>query len=400
MIYKSIKKVFNRKHFYYVAIIIAGLAIALLLGEFSIRTYYSIKDKNHKYYVWPPNLRKVFKPNRGTMLGVNGIAHFNVNSDGMRGDEISAEQQYRILAIGSSDTECLPIDQEKSWPYALQSKLNALQQRKVWVGNVGKSGLSTREHLMHMKYLLPQYPGINTVIILAGCNDLLRRLIEEKNYDPYFLDNYSYWKQRLIRGAFSEMPYFEGKYRFHSGYYDELAVGSLFKQFMDGYYGRKTIEEETGSGLVNLRKLRAGASQFVEDLPDLTSGLEEYKRNINAIIDIAQSRSVQIVFTTHPTLWKKYMSEQEKNLLWIGWLGNLKSKKYYSETALMRGMQAYNDTLLQVCRTRGIECIDLAKILPQNSAIFYDDVHFTDKGSLMTADIIFEYFRKKKPFTN
>ena len=236
MIYKSIKKVFNRKYFYYVALIITGIAIALVLGEFSIRTYYSIKDKNHKYYVWPPNLRKVFKPNRGTMNGVNGIAHFNVNSDGIRGDEFSAEQQYRILAIGSSDTECSSIDQEKSWPYALQSKLNELQRRKVWVGNVGKSGLSTREHFMHMKYLLPQYPGINTVIILVGCNDLIRRLIEEKNYDPYFLDNYSYWRQRLIRGAFSEMPYFEGKFRFHSGYYDELALGSFAKQFIERYY--------------------------------------------------------------------------------------------------------------------------------------------------------------------
>jgi len=388
------KKIFRRENVYAVALIIAGFCIALVIGEFSIRAYYSIKNENHKYYVWPPHLRKVFKPKPGTMPGVNGIAHFNVNSDGIRGDEIFSEKQYRILTIGGSTTECLFLDQEKSWPYALQRKLNTLNSFKVWVGNVGKSGLNTREHFMHMKYLLPQYPEIDTVIILAGCNDLTRRLIEDQKYDPYFLDHYEYWKQRLIRGAFSETPYFKGKYRFHSGYYDELAIGSVIKQVMDIYSKREMIQDEAGEMFVNLRNLRKGAAEIVEDLPDLTSGLEEYKTNINAIIDIAQSRPVRIIFMTQPSLWKKDMTGEEKNLLWYGWIESLKSKRYYSEVALMRGMQAYNDTLLQVCRVRGIECIDLANMLPKNSTIFYDDVHFTDKGSLMAADVICQYFRK------
>lgn len=401
MIYKIIKKIFKRKYIYYVALILAGLAIVLVLGEFSVRTYYSIINKNQKYYVFPPNLRKISKPIPGIMPGVTGIAHFNVNSDGIRGDEISSEQQYRILAIGSSDTECPFIDQEKSWPYVLQRKLNSLHLCKVWVGNVGVSSLNTREHFMHMKYLLPQYPGIDTVIILAGCNDLARRLIEDKNYDPYFLDHYEYWEQRLIKGAFSKTPYFKGKYQFHIGNYDELAIVSLIRQITDTYFKSKTIPKKADNMLVNMGNVRSnwkGAAEIVEDLPDLTSGLEEYRKNINAIIDIAQFRSVRIIFMTHPSLWKKDMTEQEKNLLWLVCTEGLKSKKCYSEKALMRGMQAYNDALLQVCRARGVECIDLGKILPKSSTIFYDDVHFTDKGSLMAADVIFNYFIKKKPF--
>lgn len=400
MIYKNIKKIFKREYVYGIALVLAGLVIALVLGEVGIRTYYSIKDKNHKYYVWPPNLRKVFKPTPGTMPGVNGIAHFNVNSDGIRGDEISSGQQYRILTIGGSTTECLFLDQEKSWPYALQNKLNSLHLGQVWVGNIGKSGLSTREHYMHMKYILPQYSGIDAVVILAGCNDLTRRLIEDKKYDPYFLDHYEYWKQRIINGAFSETPYYKGRYRFRSGYYDELATVSLIKQSMAMYSKRAMIQDEAGNMFVNLRNIRKEATTIVDDLPDLTSGLEEYKKNLNAIIDMAQSRSVRIVFMTQPSVWKKNMTKLEKDLLWYGWIDSLKSKRYYSETALMRGMRAYNDALLQVCRDRGVECIDLANILPKESAMFYDDVHFTDKASLITADLLSNYFSKKKPFTN
>jgi hypothetical protein len=391
-------KIINRENIYRLILILVGLAIALVIGEFGLRAYYSIKDKNHKYYVWPPNLHKVSKPIPGTMPGVDGIAHFNVNSDGIRGDEFSSDQKYRILAIGGSTTECLFLDQEKSWPYALQNKLNNLHLSKVWIGNVGKSGLSTREHYMHMKYLLPQYPGIDAIVILAGCNDLIRRLIEDKKYDPYFLDHYDYWEQRLIRGAFSETPYKKGKYRFHSGYYDELAIGSLVKQVMYVNSKREMVQDETGNLFVNLRNLRKGALEIVEHLPDLTSGLEEYKKNLNAIIDIAQSQFIRIIFVTQPSLWKQGMTKEERDLIWNGWIESPKSKRYYSEMALMRGMQAYNDTLLQVCKTRGVECINLASFLPKDSTIFYDDVHFSDKGSLMTADVIFKYLSKNMPF--
>jgi len=393
------KKLFKRETIYLVVLTLAGLAISLVLSELGLRAYYSIKDKNNMYYVWPPNLRKVSKPTPGTMPGVDGIAYFNVNSDGIRGDEVSPENKYRILAIGGSTTECLFLDQEKSWPYALQNKLNAQHRSKskIWVGNAGKSGLSTREHLMHMKYMLPQRSGIDAVIILAGCNDLIRRLIEDKKYDPNFQDNYEYWKQRLIRGAFSATPYFPGKYRFRSGYYDELAIGSLIRRSREIYSRREMIQDEAGNMFVNLRNTRKGASEIVEDLPDLTSGLEEYKKNLNVIIDIAQFQSVRIIFLTQPSLWKKDMTEQEKALIWYGWIESLKSKRYYSEIALMKGVQAYNNALLQVCQARGVECIDLAKMLPKNSSIFYDDVHFTNKGSLMTADIVSKYLNKNNP---
>ncbi|HYA15667.1 MAG TPA: hypothetical protein VEF33_15130 [Syntrophales bacterium] len=388
----------NRENLFRLILVITGLALALVIGEFGLRTYYSVKDKDHKYYVWPPNLRKISRPVPGTMPGVDGIAHFNVNSDGIRGDEFSSDQQYRILAIGGSTTECLFLDQDKSWPYALQNRLNSLHLYKVWVGNVGKSGLDTREHFMHMKYLLPQYQKIDAVLILAGCNDLLRRLIEDKDYDPYYLDHYDYWEQRLIKGAFSETPYRKGKYRFHSGYYDELAIGSLVKQAITMYFRRDMIQDETGNMFVNLRNLRKGAAEIVENLPDLTSGLEEYKRNLNVIIDIAQSRSIRIIFLTQPSLWKEDMTKTEKDLLWCGWIESTKSKRYYSEKALMKGMQVYNNTLLEVCKSRGVEYLDLASILPKDETVFFDDVHFNNKGSLMTADAIFNYLSKNKPF--
>jgi len=54
------------------------------------------------------------------------------------------------------------------------------------------------------------------------------------------------------------------------------------------------VQDETGNLFVNLRNLRKGALEIGRRFADLTSGLEEYKKNLNAIIDIAQSRSTRL----------------------------------------------------------------------------------------------------------
>lgn len=392
------KRILSRESLIRLLLVVVGIVAALVVGEFGLRAYYALSDRDGKYYVWPPNMQKVFRPTPGTMPGVGGPTVFRVNSDGIRGDELAADYEYRILAVGGSTTECLFLDQEVSWPYALQKKLNNLKGPKAWVGNAGKAGLSTREHYMHVKYLLPQFSKVDAVVILAGFNDLIRRLIEDEKYDPLFLQHYDYWEPRLIRGAFSETPYYKGKYRFRTGYYDESAVGSLVVRLKYLYSRRELVQDESGSIFINFRNLRKNAKEFVDDLPDLSSGLEEYETNLGRIIDMVRARSIRIVFMTQPTMYRPDMTQEEKALLWCGWIESTKSGRYYSEKALAAGIKNYNETLLRVCRARGVECIDLASMIPKNTTAFYDDVHFNDRGSLMTAEIIAQYLGHKEPF--
>ena len=380
-------KIFNRENLYRLLLIVFGLSLSLVVGEYGLRLYLA-NQKDNKYYVWPPNLRTVYKPAAGVMPGVKNEARFFTNTYGIRGDDFSAQQAYRILAIGGSTTECLYIDQDQSWPYALQRKLNDKHAPSVWVGNIGKSGLGTREHYMHMKYLLDQYPKIDMVIILTGGNDLLRRLIEDKKYDPDFLDHYDVWKQQLIRGAFSIIPYFPGKYRFRMGYYDETAIGSLYKKWRERNAHRDLYQDEAGGMFVNLRKQRKEGREFVDTLPDLSSALAEYRRNLNTIIDMANAKSIRMVFMTQPSLWRPDLTEKEKDLLWCGWIESLKSRRYYTVKALTEGMQRYNDALLEVCRRRGVECIDLARLVPKDTSMFYDELHFNEQGNALVAETL------------
>jgi hypothetical protein len=61
-------------------------------------------------------------------------------------------------------------------------------------------------------------------------------------------------------------------------------------------------------------------------------------------------------------------------------------------------MRLYNGQLVETCRQFGVECIDLASLLPQTAQVFYDDCHFTEFGAELVAGIVADYLNAKPPF--
>src|SRR5262245_31090770 len=176
-----------------------SVVFALLLGEFALQfALDSIHNKS--YYFMPPRHKAVFKPQPGIMPGISGDSNFYTNSNGVRGDEFTAQDAYRILAIGGSTTECSYLDQSETWTQLLQEHLNRnATNQKVWVGNAGLSGATTRHHLVAMQYYPFREMKIDAVILLMGINDLSVRLSHDNDYDPNFLNNPEVKKELLYR---------------------------------------------------------------------------------------------------------------------------------------------------------------------------------------------------------
>ena len=63
-------------------------------------------------------------------------------------------------------------------------------------------------------------------------------------------------------------------------------------------------------------------------------------------------------------------------------------------------MDRYNQTLLDLCVVEGLECFDLATVVPKDITAFYDDVHFNENGSWIVADSLSEYLLSTSPFSN
>lgn len=134
-------------------------------------------------------------------------------------------------------------------------------------------------------------------------------------------------------------------------------------------------------------------------MPDLSIKLYIYKYLLNAWIDFVQQKGVRAILLTQPTLWREGLTEQEKEKLWFGWAppGPSNTKRYFSVKVLNKAMEMYNQTMLDVCRERQVECVDMAKLLPKDSSLFFDDCHFRESGALLVAYIFARYLTEEAP---
>ena len=387
---------FRREKLYKVALLLISFTIAIAIGEMSLRIF-----STNTYYVWTPNLKMTFRLLPRIMPGISGESRFYLNSFGIRGDDFSDGQQYRILAIGGSTTECLFLDESEAWPYLLQEMMNAkLGKPKIWVGNVGKSGLNTRHHILQVQKLLPQYPEIDAIILLIGINDLHQRLSLDVNYVPYSLESPGY-RVKLFSKAFSEVPM---QYTTNVPLYKRTEIWhrllKIKERLLKSDSHKGHVQDDSGNIYITWRWNRLNAGGIMDVLPDLTSALEEYAQNVNTIVDFATDRGVRVVLVTQPVLWRPDLPGELRSLLWMGGIGDFQAqsgKEYYSVKALSAAMKKYNETLLTVCRNREVECIDLASLLPKDTTIFYDDVHFNEGGARKTAVILADYLLQHDP---
>jgi len=358
-----------------------------MLAEVLLRVF---APADNRYYIWLPNHSATLNPQPGLMPGVGPIAHFHVNSQGIIGREWASERdtEYRILTIGGSTTECLYLDQDKSWPALLQQGLGATPDgRTIWVGNLGKAGFNTRDHLALMRLAIDQY-DVDAIVMLIGGNDLVHRLIEGDSYDPRFTEKEVEYRAWLVSRFASVPPSMDDV---QQSILRRTALWQLARRLNRLYKSWKApiVQDEAGDWLVRMRKARQTA-RLIKELPDLNSGLDEYERNVTAIIQEAQRRSIRIVLVTQPTFWKANAPEAEHNLLWMGWRPD---GSFYTTEALAKAIDAYNQRLLATAEKLNVECVDLAARLPRSLDVFYDDMHFNEHGSQLVSERLADHFR-------
>jgi len=370
-----------------VGIVAVNLAVALVLIEGASRLL--LPDR---YFVWPPNFTATFDAGEVIGEGVTFPGKLTISADGFRGDSPTDAQVDRILAIGGSTTICVYLDDAKAWPRLLQRELNAgLGEERVWVGNAGRPGHSTEEHTLQVEKLLAQDPTIDALVLLVGVNDLLRFL--PRAGKPGQASDWSRLDERTrVARAFSFYPGWDDETPWYRrNFVTRLArLASWHPIPMRAEGGIRPMGEK-GEWVAFLRRYRARASAFRPNLPDLSRGIAEYVQNLHRIVDLAKAHEVAVWFVTQPVLWRAGLSAAEQASLWAGgppWNQMQYGDTYYSAEALARGMQRYNDALLDVCRARDVPCVDAASVLPATSEIFYDDAHFTERGSALLADLL------------
>ena len=346
--------------------------IALFIAELALRIIF---PEDNKYYVWQPYLHHVFHPDTTAFDGIIGNKEFSINSTGCRGDVFTtATKNY--VCVGGSTTECVYLDNKEAWPYLLQQNLG----KAYTVNSIGKSGVTTREHYLHLRYTVKHLQHVNGVILTVGLNDFMKCLSQGEGYN----DSFEFTKE--VEDSLVNTIFLKTGRRQYGAWWRRTALFNLLKNVYNS--GSKLVTwqilDDNGANLNTWRANRASATRYIDTLPNLSQSLNEYERNLQLIYNEAKEQKLDLICVSQPAMYADTMVTYYNSLLWMGGVGAYQSEKghaYYTTRALRQGVDMYNDRLKDFCIRNGIHFLDASAALPRNTTVFYDDCHFNQNGA-------------------
>ena len=354
-----------------VFLVFLWMALELVIGVVQIGQGLS------PWHVWPPNYKAVLEPHG--LIGVSERGEFTTNSVGIRGSEISDDDRFRILCVGGSTTECLYLDDSKTWPALLGELLSAPESAvgRVWVGNVGYSGHVAVDHRIVLAKLV-EARMVDAWVVMCGLNDFRHRLRGSYDDSPEVVFDRSFRYRRPGLSSSLRRP-------FHRNLWVIDMLERLRKRTklsIAGHAG-SVYQDIHAVWIEEKRRARQESGSVTDQLPDLTPWLDSYEQQLMGMIRLARRRGKLLLFTTQPTIWDANMPEENKSLC-IASQGPDGSYIEFGELA--EGMKQFNQRMMDVCRREGVECVDLASLLPRSPQVFYDDCHFNEPGAQKVAD--------------
>jgi lysophospholipase L1-like esterase len=369
-------------------IAIAGVALFVTVGaaEGVLRLVVPAPT-DVRHILHPPSRTTVFRPEKGVMPGVEyAESHFTVDAAGLRSGPLPAPGVMRVLAIGGSTTEALYLDDHDAWTAVLERELGRRLARPVWVGNAGKSGLTSFAHVTQaLAYVDDIKPDV--VIVQAGINDLTmcvsgdRRDLVETAFRFRWPDAWDAYGRRIFAEVNSP-----GAGR---GLRLQTMVDRVVMRFSApepaGGAGAAVVQDRQASYYRVLRAARAGAQKIDSD-PDLAPCLIAFDDNLHRIAGIVLPLGIRLVLVTQGSLYRNPMPADDESLLWFGSVeqsvfAHPPAPQYYSAASMQRALAKYNAITLRLCEERKLVCVDADALLPHSTAIYYDDVHFNIGGA-------------------
>lgn len=361
-----------------IVLVAFGFAAAFLIAEVTLRILSPHKQFSSLYL--NVNEQSIF-PGSALYPGLNKQFSYTSNNLGYRSKHLFDKDNYGILAIGGSTTECVYLGDEHGWTQLLEGKMNSTSNQVITVGNVGSAGLGAPNHYLQLKHLVPQYEHIDLVIVLVGVNDLLKALELNGAQDEMTLEeNY--------RRTFKNYPRVVNQ-----KWYRKTELWMHMRDVNNGW--KNLFGHLTPDSLITIsnRKMEERRkARKIDRLPDLTSSLDNYEADIRNMASLSNQYKTRLVLMTQPVFWRENMSNYEEQLTIFG-IPPIINGRTYSTRALAAGMELYNDRLRLVAGEMNIPIIDLSKVLPKDTSIFYDYCHFNLEGAERVAVTVYDHLK-------
>jgi lysophospholipase L1-like esterase len=339
--------------------LLLGLLLALVLLEGLIRIFEPIEFRVRGNKLQLPINRKYIIKDLG-IPKLDKEIYLKINWLGFRGKNPPKDfaDYLTIIAVGGSTTYCLYNSDGQTWVDLLGKKLETSFQ-KVWINNAGLDGQSTIGHRILMEDIIVNLKP-KVVLFLVGANDQF--LDEHKNMTQYLKKTPKLIENLLVN---SETYYYiTNFYR----YYEAQKIGMFHDPVDMNKLGNQEMTEK-----------QAHEAKEEHRKKYLTS----YSERLIKLIQISRKHGIEPIFITQPYL----LGEGIDDVSGVN-LANVKVRSYNGKVA-WQILELYNDVLRQTGKEHQVLVIDLAREFPKNSKYYYDFYHYTNEGSTLVADLIY-----------
>jgi lysophospholipase L1-like esterase len=336
-------------------------------------------------------------------------SNFSTNSFGFRGKEfeiVKPKDVFRIIAIGDSCTFGFGAsDDEHTYPYLLEAKLNSMyKNKKIEVIN---AGVPSYKSLQSLIWLVTELMGLNPdmLIVQLGWNDIV------SIFSPEYTIKYGYEGIFVGKARFEKTP--SPKTDFITRLSEESAA---FRQMLKWSYKLKKHFNRAGVADENIQrdeaKHRLGITLYTKNPYYLERILNIYRRSLLAISLLAKNEGVKVVLVKSPFLIREDSSDKFLSMVRERYPENVvieEKDDYYTRFRFMINKEIYR-IIDDVSLHSDSLIFDAAALFPHNEELcfeyFHDNAHLTDKGNdffaRQLADFIFQHhlFEKNHKRTN
>ncbi|HUL43503.1 MAG TPA: hypothetical protein VLY03_04010 [Bacteroidota bacterium] len=258
------------------------------------------------------------------------------------------KDKYVIVCLGGSTTE-FKDHQGIGWCDMLDSLLrDAIPGKTVEVYDQGRQWYTMQHSLFNYEVnIRPKHPDM--IIVMQAINDLAQNADFAYFSHGSFRDDYGHFYGPINRVLERESLF---------DYCWTMVKGCW-------YHKPRTIVDT-----------------------DHFPGLPAYENKLRTIVDLAQHDSTAVVVMTEAFLFKKPITDQENDSLYMLHHETVGPEKEWSLETALRGMSAYDDVCRKVAAERHLLLVDLEKTVPKSLRFFYDEVHYQDTTHMLVAKTI------------
>ena len=364
-------------------VLVGGIG-ALLAAEVAARVWLRRFSRRNPFI---PGSRQHFKLNQEAVPRLEPEIWFEISKEGVRsnGGLSPKPGDCCMMVAGGSAAEGFLLNWETSWAGVIEAELNKPKNLKklgaprVHMGSVGRSRTGAPAMKAIFENLLPRYPRVHSLIVMAGATDMVDWLEigapeEWKSPDP------------------DESAMFPHHRKKELGWHPKkTALFELLKRSRERFLRPVSQRENVGGRLKAVRIMRRQRQGTIDDLPNPTAMLDAYEQTLREALKMASKYVDNIVIVRQPTCWIRPMPEDVLAQCWNMGVGNPYHKQvthYYSHDLVGNLLERVNDRANIVAEELGCEVIDLMPHLERSVDAYYDMIHFTPVGARQIGELV------------